>query len=137
MDMIAEHGSTSKTGKTFFTTLEMTYAYGQVELGADTAKHSIFQILGGEATGVYRDFSGFYGSRAMLTEFQRIIDLTLASFTNTYAFIDNMLLVTYGTEDEHLEKVTEVLRRLDENNINLKIDKKITTDDNEWVGYEL
>ena len=137
MDMIAEHGSTSKTGKTFFTTLEMSYAYGQVKLGAHTAKHCIFQILGGEATGVYRVFSGFYGSTAMSTEFQRIIDLTLAGFTNTYAFIDNILLVTYGTEDEHLEKITEVPRRLDENNINLKVDKKIATGDNEWVGYEL
>ena len=59
----------------------------------------------------------------MLTEFQRIMDLTLAGITNTFAFIDDILIVTHGTEDKHIKKVKEVLKRLDEANIGLKLDK--------------
>ena len=50
-EMTAEHVA-KKTGQTFYTTLDMTYAYGQVELNKETAKHCNFQIVGGEATGV-------------------------------------------------------------------------------------
>ena len=60
MDMIAEQVGTEKTGKTYFTSLDLTYAYGQVELSSDTSKHCNFQIIGGEATGVYRFVTGFY-----------------------------------------------------------------------------
>ena len=77
MDMIAEQVGRDKTGKTFFTTLDLTYAYGQVQLSEDTAKHCNFQVVGGEATGVYRFVTGFYGLTTMPTEFQRIMDLTL------------------------------------------------------------
>ena len=45
MDMIAEHVEQGP-GETFFTTLDMTYAYGQVELSEETSKHCNFQIIG-------------------------------------------------------------------------------------------
>ena len=102
MDMIAEQVGKEKTGKTFFTTLDLTYAYGQVE--QDTAKHCNFQVVGGEATGVYRFVTGFYGLTTMPTEFQRIMDLTLTGISNTFAFIDEILIVTHGTEEEHIKK---------------------------------
>ena len=41
MEMIAEHVA-KKTGQTFYTTLDMTYAYGHVELSKETAKHCNF-----------------------------------------------------------------------------------------------
>ena len=68
MDMIAEHVA-KKTGQTFYTTLDMTYAYGQVELSKDTARQCTFQIVGGEATGIYRFITGFFGLNTMPTEF--------------------------------------------------------------------
>ena len=137
MDMIAEHVEQGP-GETFFTTLDMTYAYGQVELSEETSKHCNFQIIGGKATGIYRFITGFYGLTTMPTEFQRIIDLTLAGITNTFAFIDDILIVTHGTEEEHITKVKEVLKRLDDANINLKLDKCTFAAKNiEWVGYNL
>ena len=45
MDMIAEHVEQGP-GETFFTTLDMTYAYGQVELSEETSRHCNFQIIG-------------------------------------------------------------------------------------------
>ena len=49
----------------------------------------------------------------MPTEFQRVIDLTLAGITNTFAFIDDILIETHSTEEERMQKVKEVLKRLD------------------------
>ena len=49
IEMIAEHVA-KRRGQTFYTTLDMTYAYGQVELSKETARHCNFQIVGGEAT---------------------------------------------------------------------------------------
>ena len=134
MDMIAEHVEQGP-GKTFFTTLDMTYAYGQEELSEATPRQCNFQIIGGAATGIYRFITGFYGLTTMPTEFQRIMDLTLAGITNTFAFIDDILIVTHGTEDQHIEKVKEVLKRLDEANVCLKLDKcTFAAEDIEWVG---
>ena len=71
-------------------------------------------------------------------ESQRKIDLTLAGITNTFAFIDDILIVTYGTEEEHMQKLKEVLRRLDEANISLKREKcNFAAKSIEWVGYKL
>ena len=136
MDMNSEHVEQG-AGETF-TTLDMTYAYGQVELSEETSRHCNFQIIGGKATGIYRFVTGFYGLTTIPTEFQRIMDLTLAGITNTFAFIDDILIVTHGTEEEHITKVKEVLKRLDDANINLRLDKCTFAAKNiEWVGYNL
>ena len=96
------------------------YACGQTALHPDTAKHCNFQIIGGEATGVYQFKTGFYGLTTMPTEFQQIMDTTLAGIANTFVFIDDILIVS---EEEHIEKVRQVLRKLDEANVRLKAEK--------------
>ena len=74
----------------------------------------------------------------MPTEFQRKLDLTLAGISNTFPFIDDILIVTHGTEREHIEKVAEVLKRLDDANSNLKLDKCTFTAYNiEWVVFKV
>ena len=74
----------------------------------------------------------------MPIEFQRTLDLTLAGISNTFAFIDDILIVAHGTEEEHIQKVEEVLKRLHEANVNLKLDKcNFAATDIEWVGYIL
>ena len=116
----------------------MTYAYGQVKLNEDTSKQCNFHIFGKEATGVYIFLAGFYGLTTMPTEFQRIMDLTLAGISNTFSFIDDILIVTHGTEEEHIEKVTEGLKRLDDANIKLNLDTcTFAANDIKWVGYKL
>ena len=74
----------------------------------------------------------------MPTEFQEILDLTLAGITNTFAFIYDILIVTHGTKGEHNKKVKEVLKRLDEASINLRVDKcNFAAKNIECVGYKL
>ena len=67
MEMIAEHVA-KKSGQTFYSTLDMTYAYDQVELRKDTARHCNYLIVGGETTWLYKFITGFYGLTTMPME---------------------------------------------------------------------
>ena len=69
LDMVAEKLDSSN-GEAWYSTLDMTYAHGQVPLHLLTAKLCNFQIIGGESTWTYRFVTGFYGLTVMPTEFQ-------------------------------------------------------------------
>ena len=60
LDMVAEKLD-SKNGEAWYSTLDMTNAYGQVPLHHLTAMHGNFQKIGGESTETYRFVTGFYG----------------------------------------------------------------------------
>ena len=50
----------------------------------------------------------------MQAEFQKAVDLTLTNCNYTYAYLDNILIVTKGT---HRQKLQTVLTKLDEENL--------------------
>ena len=106
LDMVAEKLDNEK-GDAWFSSFDLTYAYGQVPLHLLIAKHCSFQIIGGESTGTYRFVTGFYGLSVMPTEFQKVMDILLAKFREVFVFIDDNLIVTKGTKNQHLDKVRE------------------------------
>ena len=66
---------TAKDGeKVWFTSVDLKYAFGQVPLNPELAKHCNFAIIGGKASGIYRFKTGFCGLTVMPTEFQRIME---------------------------------------------------------------
>ena len=69
MEMIAERLDNSN-GEVWYSSVDLTYAYGQVPLHAQTAKKCNVQIIGGETTGTYQFVTGFHGLTVMPTEFQ-------------------------------------------------------------------
>ena len=83
MDTMAEHVRRGP-GKNFFSTLDKTYDYGQVELISDTSRQCIVQIIGGEATGIYGFATGFYGLTTMPTGMHRKMGLTHAGISKTF-----------------------------------------------------
>ena len=137
MEMIAERLDNS-IGEVWYSSVDLTNAYGQIPLHALTAKHCNFQIIGGESTGTYRFVTGFYGLTVMPTEFQKDMDNLLARFREVFVFIDDILIVTKGTKSEHLTKVREILKVLDLANLQIKADKcKIAQNQIEWLGFKL
>ena len=137
LDMVAEKLDV-ETGESWFSSVDMTYAYGQVPLHISTAKHCNFQIIGGESSGTYRFVSGFYGLSVMPTEFQKVMDLLLAKFREVFVFIDDILIVTKGTKNEHLDQVREILKTLDNAELQLKAGKcKIAQSEIEWLGFKM
>ena len=122
LDMVAEKLDTEE-GEAWFSSVDITYAYGQIPLHHLTAKQCNFQIIGGESTGTYRFVTGFYGLSVMPTEFQKVIYILLAKFREVFVFIDDILIVTKGTKQNHLDKVREILKTLDEAILQLKAGK--------------
>ena len=74
----------------------------------------------------------------MPAEFQKAIDKTLYNLTNTFSFLDDIIIVTGGGIQNHEEKLFKCLDRLNEENLAINLNKchfaknKIT-----WLGYEI
>ena len=117
VDMVAEQLDTENEGTAWYTSLDMRYAYGQVPLNKETAEHCNSEIIGGEATGTYRFITGFYGLTVMP------MDAELANIPNTNVFLDDILVVTKGSKENHYELVKTVLKKLNKANIRLKWEK--------------
>ena len=55
----------------YFSTLNLKYAYRQLNLDPNTANQCNFNIISGDMTGTYRFLTGFYGLTDMPAEFQK------------------------------------------------------------------
>ena len=74
----------------------------------------------------------------MPTEFQKLVDLTLSNINSVFVYIDDILIISKGTKQQHVNKVTEVMRKQDDANLQLKAGKYIIAQDStEWLGFQL
>ena len=123
---------------TYFSTIDLKYAYSQLKLDNNTANHSNFNIISGDMTGTYRLQTGFYGLKDMPAEFQKAMDYTLIGLENTYYFLDDILIVSKGFLNEHKNYVMKCLQRLDDENLKINLPichfGKLEID---WLGYHI
>ena len=105
---ISQTLSTAPQETAYFTILDLQYAYSQLKLHSDTARHCNFNIVSGDMTGTHRFKTGFYGLTDMPAEFQKAIDCTLAGLENTFCFLDDILIVSRGGIEKHLDLVRNV-----------------------------
>ena len=123
---------------TYFSTIDLKYAYSQLNLDANTANHCNFNIISGDMTGTYRFQTGFYGLTDMPAEFQKAMDYTLIGLQNTYCSLNDILIVGKGSLNEHKNYVIKCLQRLDEENLRINLPKchfgKLEID---WLGYHI
>ncbi len=61
LDQISIKISLGKGKPLFVSTIDLKYAFGQIKLHSETAKHCVAAIVGGTSTGHYRFLKGFYG----------------------------------------------------------------------------
>ena len=120
---IAQVVKSDNLNQTLFTTLDLRYAYSQIPLDKTTREPSNFSLIGGNATGTYQFQTGFYGLTDMPAEFQKAVDLTLTICNNTNAYLDDILIVTKGTLETHRQKLQTVLRKRNEKNLAISLDK--------------
>ena len=85
-----------------FTTMDLSYAYGQLLLSEDTSVQYSFSLVGGRLKGTYRFRTGFYGKTSRLAKVQRSIDAILSEFPQANAFIDDVLETIKGTKIEQI-----------------------------------
>ena len=90
MDTVGQTISEKRSGDLIFTTINLTYAYGQLPESAETSVQCNFSLIGGRSTGTYRFKTGFYGLTTMPAEFERATDCILAEYPQAHAFIDDI-----------------------------------------------
>ena len=84
---ISQSLSTAPQETAYFTTLDLQYAYSQLNLHNDTARHCKFNLVSGDMTSTYRFKTGFYCLTDMPAEFQKAIDCTLTGLNITFCFL--------------------------------------------------
>ena len=120
---ISQTLSTALQETAYFTALELQYAYSQLKLHSDTARHCNFNLVSGDMTGTYRFKTGFYGLTDMPAEFQKTTDCTLVRVNNTFCFLDDILIVSRGRIEQHLDLVRKCLVKLDQEILRINLAK--------------
>ena len=134
VDLVVEQLDNKEQRKALYKSLEMRHAYGQVPLEEGTAKHCNFQVIGGKATGTYR----FCGLTIIPTAFRKAMDQELGNVPITYVLLDDILIMTKGSKENHFEEVRQVLKKQDNANIRLKWEKcKFAAEETDWQGYKI
>ena len=140
MDKIAMKISELKTkeGKLYFSKIHLKYAYSQLPLHPDTQKHCNFNILRGKATGTYRFLNGFYGLTDLPATFQKMMDTTLNGLNSTNAFLDDIIIISKGTLEQHENEIDKALERLDNKNLAISLHKcEFSLTETTWLGYKI
>ena len=103
IDSISQHLTNTQNGlQAHFSIIDLKYVYSQLQLHQDSAKHCNFNIICGESTGTCRFKTGFYGLTEMPAEFQKTMDNKLVGFQNTFCILDDIIIVSTGSESDHL-----------------------------------
>ena len=138
MDNIAQVVKSDKAKPTLFSKLDLRYAYSQIPLDRKTREQCNFSLAGGNATETYQFQTGFYGLTDKPAEFQKAVDLTLTNCTNTYAYLDDILVVTKGNKELHQQKLKAVLDKLDAENLAISLENcKFACKQIEWLGFKI
>ena len=98
-----------------FTKLDLSQAYLQLELHPDSMKYCTINT----PRGLYQYIRLPFGIASALALFQRVMDTILQGVTGAICYIDD-ILVTGQTEAEHIQNLSEVLKRLQQYGVRMK-----------------
>ena len=126
----------NKPGQYLFSKIDLKYAYSQIPLEENIKKHCNFNIIGGKATGTYRFINGFYGLTDMPATFQKTIDKTLHDIKTKFAYLDDILIVTKGTLEDHEKELDKIMQRLNNENLAINLQKcEFAKEQITWLGF--
>ena len=140
IDEVANYISERKQnpGQFYFSKIDLKYAYSQIPLDPNIQKHCNFSLLGGKATGTYRFINGFYGLTDMPATFQKTIDKTREGIHSKFAFLDDILIITKGSLNDHENEIDKVLNLLDKENLAIKLQKcEFAKTNLVWLGFKI
>ena len=116
--------------------IDLDYAYGQMKLAPETSRHCNFAMTGETINGYYRFLKGFYGPADIPTIFQEKIDRTLGH--QTPVWLDDIIVVTRGTKEEHTRKLYSVLTKLEDEGYRASKKKsKFYQKETIWLGHTI
>ena len=107
--------------KKIFMKIDLRWGYNNVRIKKGDKWKAVFMTL----EGSFEPTVMFFGLTNLPATFQAIMNKLLGDLINTgkvAVFIDNVIIVT-ETEEGHDEIVVEVIRRLEENDLYIKLEK--------------
>ncbi len=135
-DRISIKITQNRKEKFWASTIDLKYAFGLGKLAKNTSKHCVIAIVGGKATGHYRFKRGFYGLADMPVVFQEMLDRNLKNIIP--ACQDDMIIVTRGSEEDHLKEIEEILKILQDKGYKASFEKsKFFEKEVDWCGFRI
>ena len=65
------------------------------------------------------------------------MDYTLVGFQNTHCYLDDIIIVSRGSKEEHLKLFYKCLKKLDEDNLRINLSKcHFAKTEIEWLGHK-
>ena len=111
LNQISVEITRDRTTQLFLSKINLEYAYGQMKLSEETSRQCVFALTGGNFSGYYRFKKGLYGLADIPTIFPEKIDRTLEYCTP--ACLDDIIVVTRGSKQDHEKKFFDVLDKLE------------------------
>ena len=90
-------------------------------------------------TGTYLFKTGFYGLTDIPAAFQKEMDYTLIGLENIFCFLDDILIVSKGSEEDHLQlALLDCLKKLNADNLRINLPKgHFAKQEISWLGYNI
>ena len=121
------------SGGKHFTKLDLTHAYQQIKL--DESSKACVTI--NTHQGLYRYTRLPFGIASAPAIFQRTMDTILQGIAHTVCYIDD-ILVTGVTDEEHLQNLEEVLKRLEHHGVKVNQEKcNFLQESVEYLGHRI
>lgn len=106
----ADVGLDCLKGANWFTTIDLASGFHQVEISEEDKEKTAFVT----PYGLYEFVGMPFGLKCAPATFQRLMDIVLAGlcWKSCLVYLDDVLVFTRGTIDEHVHDVSEILNRL-------------------------
>ena len=86
--------------------------------------------------GTYRFINGFYGLPDMPATFQKTTDKTLHDIKTKFAYLNDILIITKGTLEEHEKELDKIMQRLNDENLAINLQKcEFAKEHKKWLGF--
>ena len=116
-----------------FTTLDLSHAYNQLILDEESRKYVVVNTH----PGLYRYTRLAFGIASAPAIFQRVMDQILQGMEKVTCYLDD-ILITGTSDEEHLMNLSEVLQRLQNHGVQLKLENfRIMEDSVEYLGHRV
>ena len=115
--------------------IDSKYAYGQLQLSKQAMDLCILAVTGGNFTGYYRFPKSFHGLADIQTPFRKKLDQTLEN--KHPAWLDDIIVVTKGSKQKHMDALVDVLTKLEKAGYRLSENKsELFKTKIEWIGHK-
>ena len=116
-----EHVHSKLANAACFSEIDLSHAYHQMQMNPESTKYMVINTH----RGLFRYKRLSFGIHSAPGIFQRFMDMLLSDIPNVLCHMDNIIIVHYKSEsrDQHLKTIEEVLKRLNERNIRINLQK--------------